>query len=158
MRRKFISNENAVNIELGYVLNLLLLMIFTASFTGAFYLRAEHSSQQALYTEFTDLGSEIARDMTNMYITCEHTDNNISIYMERDIPLTLGGKGYSIILNDATPESMASVNIKGGKYEISTMLNTIDTHVNATGAVYSGSGEMNIKMTKNNSGTWLWIE
>lgn len=158
MLRKFISNENAVNIELGYILNLLLLMIFTASFTGAFYLRAEHSSQQALYTEFTDLGSEIARDMTNMYITCEHAPYNITIYMERDIPLTLGGKGYSIILKDATPESMASVNIKGGKYEICTMLNTIDTNVKAEGIVYSGSGEMNIKMTKNNSGTWLWIE
>jgi len=78
--------------------------------------------------------------------------------MERDIPLTLGGKGYSIILKNATSESMASVNIEGGNYEVITILNSIDTNVNAKGLVYSGSGEMNIKMIKNNSGAWLWIE
>ncbi len=158
MVRKFIRDDNAVNIELGYILNLLLIMIFMASFTGAFYVRAEHSSQQAMYTEFSELGSEISRDITNMYITSAHTTNNITIYMERDIPLTLGGKGYSITLKNATSEGMASVNIEGGNYEVITMLNSIDTHVNATGLVYSGSGEMNIKMIKNNSGAWLWIE
>ncbi len=158
MVRKFIRDDNAVNIELGYILNLLLVMIFMASFTGAFYVRAEHSSQQAMYTEFSELGSEISRDITNMYITSAHSPNNITIYMERDIPLTLGGKGYSIILKNATSEGMASVNIEGGNYEVITMLNSIDTHVNATGLVYSGSGEMNIKMIKNNSGAWLWIE
>ncbi len=158
MVRKFIRDDNAVNIELGYILNLLLIMIFMASFTGAFYVRAEHSSQQAMYTEFSELGSEISRDITNMYITSAHSPNNITIYMERDIPLTLGGKGYSIILKNATSEGMASVNIEGGNYEVITMLNSIDTHVNATGLVYSGSGEMNIKMIKNNSGAWLWIE
>lgn len=158
MVRKFIDDDNAVNIELGYILNLLLVMIFMASFTGAFYVRAEHSSQQAMYTEFSELGSEIGRDITNMYITSAHSPNNITIYMERDIPLTLGGKGYSIILKNATSEGMASVNIEGGNYEVITMLNSIDTHVNATGLVYSGSGEMNIKMIKNNSGAWLWIE
>ena len=158
MVRKFIDDDNAVNIELGYILNLLLVMIFMASFTGAFYVRAEHSSQQAMYTEFSELGSEIGRDITNMYITSAHSPNNITIYMERDIPLTLGGKGDSIILKNATSESMASVNIEGGNYEVITMLNSIDTHVNATGLVYSGSGEMNIKMIKNNSGAWLWIE
>ncbi len=158
MVRKFIDDDNAVNIELGYILNLLLVMIFMASFTGAFYVRAEHSSQQAMYTEFSELGSEISRDITNMYFTSAHSPNNISIYMERDIPLTLGGKGYSIILKNATSEGMASVNIEGGNYEVITMLNSIDTHVNAKGLVYSGSGEMNIKMIKNNTGTWLWIE
>lgn len=157
MVREFIRDDNAVNIELGYILNLLLVIIFTASFTGAFYVRAEHSSQQALYTEFSELGSEIGRDITNMYITSAHSDN-ISISMERDIPLSLGGKGYSIRLKNATSEGMASVNIRGGNYEISTMLNSIDTHVNASGLVYSGSGEMNIKMIKNNTGAWLWIE
>jgi len=158
MVRKFIDDDNAVNIELGYVLNLLLVMIFMASFTGAFYVRAEHSSQQAMYTEFSELGSEISRDITNMYITSANSPNNITIYMERDIPLTLGGKGYSIILKNATSESMASVNIEGGNYEVITILNSIDTNVNAKGLVYSGSGEMNIKMIKNNSGAWLWIE
>jgi hypothetical protein len=158
MVREFIHDDNAVNIELGYILNLLLVIIFTASFTGAFYVRAEHSSQQALYTEFSELGSEIGRDITNMYITSAHSPDNISISMERDIPLLLGGKGYSIILKKATTEGMASVNIRGGNYEISTMLNSIDTHVNASGLVYSGSGEMNIKMIKNNTGAWLWIE
>jgi len=158
MVRKFIRDDNAVNIELGYILNLLLVMIFMASFTGAFYVRAEHSSQQAMYTEFSELGSEISRDITNMYITSAHSPNNISIYMERDIPLTLGGKGYGIILKNATSEGMASVNIEGGNYEVITMLNSIDTNVNAKGLVYSGSGEMNIKMIKNNTGTWLWIE
>ena len=53
---------------------------------------------------------------------------------------------------------MASVNIEGGNYEVITILNSIDTNVNAKGLVYSGSGEMNIKMIKNNSGAWLWIE
>jgi len=158
MVRKFIDDDNAVNIELGYILNLLLVMIFMASFTGAFYVRAEHSSQQAMYTEFSELGSEIGRDITNMYITSANSPNNITIYMERDIPLTLGGKGYNIILKNATSESMASVNIEGGNYEVITILNSIDTNVNAKGLVYSGSGEMNIKMIKNNSGAWLWIE
>lgn len=160
MPRKFICDENATNIELGYILNLIVIMIFTASFIGAFYLRADASSQQAQRTEFIDMGSEIARDITNMYLTSVHSsdNNNISFTMKHDIPLTLGGKGYTIELKDPDPEGMASVIIKEGSYEISTRLNSIDTQVNTRGIVYSGSGEITITMNKNSTETWVWIE
>jgi hypothetical protein len=159
MPGKFMGDENATNIELGYILNLIVIMIFVASFTGAFYLRADASSQQAQRAEFTDMGSEIARDITNMYLSSAHSsnENNIIFTMKRDIPLTLGGKGYTIEL-DPNPDDMASVIIKEGRYEIGTRLNAIDTQVNTGGKVYSGSGEITITMKKNSTETWVWIK
>jgi len=158
-------DETAVNIELGYILNLIVIMIFLAGFTGAFYLRADASSQQAQRAEFTDMGSEIARDITNMYLSSAHSsnENNISFTMTHDIPLTLGGKGYTIELKDPDSDGMASVIIKEGSYEIGTRINAIDTQVNTDGIVYSGSGEITISMTmkKNNTEeteTWVWIK
>lgn len=160
MSRKFMRDENAVNIELGYILNLIVIMIFIASFTGAFYLRADASSQQAQRAEFTDMGSEIARDITNMYLSSAHSSNynNISFTMTRDIPLTLGGKGYIIELEDSNSDGMASVILKEGSYEIGSRLNSIDTQVNTGGKVYSGSGEITITMKKNSTETWVWIK
>jgi hypothetical protein len=160
MPRKFMRDENAVNIELGYILNLIVIMIFIASFTGAFYLRADASSQQAQRAEFTDMGSEIARDITNMYLSSAHSSNynNISFTMTRDIPLTLGGKGYIIELEDSNSYGMASVILKEGSYEIGSRLNAIDTQVKTDGIVYSGSGEITITMKKNSTETWVWIK
>ena len=160
MSRKFMRDENAVNIELGYILNLIVIMIFVASFTGAFYLRADASSQQAQRAEFTDMGSEIARDITNMYLSSAHSsnENNISFTMTHDIPLTLGGKGYTIELEDSDADGMASVILKEGRYEIGTRINAIDNQVNTSGIVYSGSGEITITMKKNSTETWVWIK
>ncbi len=152
-------DENAVSVEIGYILNLVILLIITGSIAGAFYLYAESSSQQAMRAGFTDLGSRIARDITNMYIT-SGPSSNINISIRNDIPTTIGGKGYRINLS-AAPGRLASVNISDGSfsgYEIVTEINSINANVNASGIVYSGSGEMNIKMIKNSSGAWFWIK
>ena len=155
----FIGDENAVNIVTGYILTLTVLMIITGSIIGFFYLKAEDSSRQAMHIGFTDLGSQIARDITNAYITSEYS-SNISIDIRRDIPLTIGGKGYRIALNNATPERNAYIGIVEGSssgYEIITTINSINSDINASGIVYSGSGEINIIIIKNNSGARIWI-
>jgi hypothetical protein len=157
--RSLLRADNAVSVEIGYILNLVILLIITGSIAGVFYLYADSSSQQAMRAGFTDLGSQIARDITNMNITSEPS-SNISISTKRNIPLTIGGRGYRINLS-AAPGRMASVNISDGSfsaYETVTELNTIDAGVNASGTVYSGSGEMIINMTKNSSGTWFQIK
>ena len=155
----FIRDENAVNIITGYILTFTVMMIITGSIIGFFYLKAEDSSRQAMRIEFTDLGSQIARDITNAYITSEYS-SNISIDIKRDIPLTIGGKGYRITLNNATPERMAYIGIVEGSssdYEIITTINSINSDINASGIVYSGSGEINMRIIKNNSGARIWI-
>ncbi len=163
MLRSFIRDENAVNIQIAYIINFLVLMIVTIAIAGAFYLRAEDASHQAMLIGFTDLGSGIARDRTNMYLTAENS-NNITINVTRSIPLTIGGKGYVIQLNPPAPTNngnqTASINIGSGVYgyNVTTQLNSIDSNAcaspnNCAGIVYSGSGEININMIKIN-GIW----
>lgn len=155
----FIEDEDAVNIITGHILTLTVLVIITGSIVGSFYLKVEDSSRQAMRTEFTDLGSQIARDITNAYITSEHS-SNININIKRDIPLKIGGKGYRITLNNATSGRKAYVGIAEGSssdYEIMTMISSISSDINASGIVHSGSGEVNMRIIKNNSGAWIWI-
>lgn len=155
----FIRDENAVNIVTGYILIFTVLMIITGSVIGFFYLKAEDSSRQAMRAEFTDLGNQIARDITDAYITSEPS-SNININIKREIPLTIGGKGYRIALNNATAERMTYISIAEGSssgYEIITTINSINSDINAGGIVYSGSGEINIRITKNDSGERIWI-
>ena len=159
MKGSFIQNDEAVSIEIGYILNLVVLMIFTGSIITAFYLYADSSSEKAMRVGFTDLGSVIARDITNMYLTSEYSQNNVSLNVTRNIPLTIGGKGYRIELKNAAHDHFASIDIiESGfnGYRVSTTLNSINYPMNASGVVYSGSGEINIRFKKNES-KWLWI-
>ncbi len=159
MPSSLIQNEDAVSIQIGYILNLVVLIIFTGGITTAFYLYAESSSQQAMIAGFTDLGSELARDITNMYLTSVNSQNNVTFNVTRNIPLTIGGKGYRIELKNATQKNLATVDIiESGfnGYRISTTLNSVNDPIKANGVVYSGSGEMNIRLKKNES-MWLWI-
>ncbi len=160
MPGSLIQNEDAVTIEIGYILNLVILIIFTGSIISAFYLYADSSSEQTMRVGFTDLGSVIARDISNMYLTSAYSKDIVDLNVTRNIPLTIGGKGYRIELKNANEHSPASIDIieSGfGGYRISTMLNSINDPVNAVGVVYSGSGEINIRFKKNES-RWLWIK
>ncbi len=169
-RLSFFRDENAVSIEIGYILNLLVLMIFTGGIIAAFQLYADSSSQKSVRAGFADLGSQIARDITNMYLASTQSQNNFSFNVTRDIPLTIGGSGYSICLENASQNSMASIDIKEDgffAYTASTTLNSIEFNPNITidrgecsteNRVYSGSGTLSIGMQKNNSGTWIWIK
>jgi hypothetical protein len=153
----FIQNEDAVTIQISYILSLLILIIFTGGITAAFYLYADSSSEKAMRVGFTDLGSVIARDITNMYLTSEYSQNNVSLNVTRNIPLTIGGKGYRIELKNATQDHFASIDIiESGfnGYRVSTTLNSINYPMKASGIVYSGSGEINIRFKKNER---LWI-
>lgn len=155
----FIRDGNAVNVITGHILTFAVLMIITGSIIGFFYLRAEDSSRQTTRLEFTDIGSQIARDITNAYITSEHS-SDIDINIKKDIPLTIGGKGYRITLNNMTSENDAYIGILEGdssNYEIITKINAINSDTNVGGIVYSGSGEINIRVIKNNSGVLIWI-
>jgi hypothetical protein len=167
----FIEDENAVNIEIGYILNLVIVMVFTGGIVAAFQLYADSSSQKSVRAGFADLGSQIARDITNMYLASTQSQGNFSSNVTRYIPLTIGGSGYSICLGSASQNSMASVDIKEDgffSYTASTTLNSIEFNPNITAGrgdcsqleyrVYSGSGTLNIRMQKNNSGTRIWIE
>ncbi len=158
MQSCLVINENAVSITIGYVLNLLVLIIFTGGIITAFYLYADSSSEQAERAGFTDLGSVIARDVTNMYLTSEYSNDIVELNVMRDIPLTIGGKGYRIELKNATKDRLASVEIIENGFpgdRISTVLNSINNNsVNAAGVVYSGSGKINIRFKKNGG---LWI-
>ena len=149
--RAFISDENAINIQIGYILNLIVLLIVTGSITSAFYLYTDASSEQAMRVSYTDLGSQIARDITNMYLISENSQGNVSLTVKHNIPLKLGGKGYRIELKNATFDSMASIDISEGSFsgsKISTTLNSIKNPDDSGGVVYSGSGEINIRFNK----------
>ncbi|CAG0949638.1 hypothetical protein METP3_00130 [Methanosarcinales archaeon] len=161
MTSSFIHNEDAVNIEIGYILSLIVLMIFTGSITTVFYQYADSSSQQSMRTGSADLGSEIARDITNMYLTTENSPNNINLSVTRDIPLTLGGRGYKIELNNNSATGRAAINIDDGSlfsYPTSTTLNSINSNDINRSIVYSGSGKINIIMSKINNEMELCIK
>ena len=168
MLRSLIRDDSAVNVTMGYILNLAMLLIVTGSIAGAFYLRAEDSSRQAMRVGFADLGSEIARDITNMYLASAHS-NNISLNVTRRMPITIGGKSYGIELKNASSKEVAYVDIKEAGYfmfEVVTKINSIDSNSNVKIScegvggiiVYSGPGEININMTKNNTGWYLCIK
>lgn len=151
--KSFPQDDNAVTIEIGYILNLVVLTIVTGTIAGTFYLRSEDVSHQAMRMGFTDLGSEIARDVTNMYLISE-SSQNISLNVVRNIPLAMGGKSYRIKLTNTTP--IATIDIGGDVYgyNVTTTLNSIDSGVVVcSNTVYSGSGEITINMTRNN-GNW----
>lgn len=160
---QFLQNDNAVNVVLGQIFNFTILIIITGGIIGAFYLREEDSSNQAMQSAFTDLGNQIARDISNTYIIMTHSDSNeIDLDIKRNIPLTIGGRGYSIELKDAnsTNDKMASVNIKEegiSEYQVLTKINSVGP-VNIGGIVHSGSGEINVTAHKNNSGIWIWLK
>lgn len=163
--RSFIGDENAVNIQIGYVLNMIVLMIISSIIISSFYFYTEDSSEKAMSAGFTDLGNQIARDITNMYFITENSKINVTITSTRNIPLTMGGEAYVIKLHNASDDRMASVDISKDsftEYNISTTLNSIgnstDKPVYIRGSVYSGYGEITIRMNKNSSGRWLWIE
>jgi hypothetical protein len=161
MPGSIIYNDDGVSVVTGYILNLLVLMIVTGGIGGIFYQYSDSSSQQSMRTGFTDIGSQVARDITNMYLTSENSPNNITLNVTRAIPLTIGGKGYTIKLKNASQNSnsTASVNIGewNSRYPVVTMINAIDPGTGASGIVYSGSGELNIMMTKDSSGA-VWVE
>ncbi len=162
MKGSLIRNEDAVSIEIGYILNLVVLMIFTGSIITAFYLYADSSSEKAMRVGFTDLGSVIARDITNMYLTSAYSRDAVTLNVTRNIPLTIGGKGYMIELKSASQTSLASINIKESGfngYTVSTTLNSINITDpdRAKGVVYSGSGELKITLERSNGETSLWI-
>ena len=157
MPGSFIQNEDAVSIQIGYIISLLILIIFTGGIITTFYLYADSSSEKAMRAGFTDLGSVIARDITNMYLISQNSQNNLTLNVTRGIPLTIGGKGYTIELKNATQDRFASIDIiESGfnGYRVSTTLNSINYPMNAGGVVYSGSGEINIRFKKNER---LWI-
>jgi hypothetical protein len=159
--RSLISDEKAVSIQIGNLLNLMVLLIITGIVTSAFYLYTEEASKKALSESSTELGNQIARDITNMYLISRNSKGNVSLDLTRDIPLTLGGKSYLIELKNAKDERMASIDINEvtfSDYGVSTTLNSIDKNVSANGTVYSGSGKMNILLIKNSSGAGLWIK
>lgn len=160
--KNFVRNDSATSIIMGHMINFAILVAITGSIAGVFYLKTEDSSRQAMRIEFTDLGSQIARDVSNMHLISDSGySSNISIYIKREIPLTIGGKGYRIALNNATSNDTAYIDIIEGSlsgYAITTPINSIDSKINANGIVYSGSGEINIVLTKNNSGEWVWIK
>lgn len=158
--KNFLQNDDAVNIVTGQILNLVILLLITGGIVGVFYLKAEDSSHRDMRIGFTDLGSQISRDITNSQITVERSPNppNISINIVRNIPITIGGKGYKIVLN-ATSRNMATVNITDGDFsgnEVDTVINSVDID-NIGGIVYSSSGKISIGLIKNNSGEWIWI-
>ncbi len=161
MPHSLIHDDDAVNLVLGYVLNLVVLLILTGSITGVFYLYEDSSSQKSMRTGFTDLGSQIARDITNMYLTSENSPNSITLTVKRDIPLTVGGKGYWIELINASQNSnsTASVNIGEGTLNepVITMINAVDNRTSASGIVSSGTGELVITMKKDVSGVRVWL-
>ena len=157
MPGSLIQNEDAVTIQIGYIISLLILIVFTGGIVTTFYLYSDSSSEQAMRAGFTDLGSVIARDITNMYMTSINSKDNIILNLTHNIPLTIGGKGYRIELKNATQDRFASIDIieSGfGGYRVSTTLNSINYPMNASGIVYSGSGELNIKFKKNER---VWI-
>lgn len=162
--KNFLQNDDAVNVVTGQILNLVILLLITGSIVGVFYLKTEDSSHRAMRVGYTDLGSQIARDITNSHITAEHSSNppNISINIVRNIPITMGGKGYKIDLSTTqrnTQRNMATVNITDGNFsgnEVDTIINSVDID-NISGVVYSNSGKININLIKNNSGEWIWI-
>lgn len=164
MPRSFIYNEEAVNIEISYVLSLIVLLIFTGSIAGVFYQYADSSSINSMRIGFTDLGSQIARDITNMYLASEDSSNQITLNVTHEIPLTIGGRGYSIQLKNSSAAGV-SIDIRDGSFfsnSIITILNSIDTkevNISRSKVVYSGSGTIHIRMKKINEGTIeLWIE
>lgn len=157
----FINDENAVSVITGHMLNLVILTTISVSIIGAFYLYVDYSSQQSMSIGFTDIGTQVARDITNMQIISGDS-NNISLNVRRDIPLTFGGRGYNIRIKDAGDNGTASVEIRDGSFfnhNISIGLDSINTNVNMSGVVYSGSGKINISMTKNDTGAVrIWIK
>lgn len=166
--RSFIGDENAVNIQIGYVLNMIVLMIISSIIISSFYFYTEDSSEKAMSAGFTDLGNQIARDITNMYFVTENSKGNVNITSTRNIPLTMGGEGYVIKLHNASDERMASVDIsKDGyaEYNISTTLNSISNSIDKPvyfdpnrSSAYSSKGEISVRMNNTGSGRWLWIE
>ncbi len=163
MHGSFFRDDNAVNVVIGNILNLMILMIITGTITGAFFLFADSSAKQSIRAGYTDLGSEIARDITNIHISNSNFNRNTTLVMERSIPLTIGGRGYRIELRNggSNPDGLASIVIKGSGflgYEVYTKLNLIDADVNISGEVYSGSGMLNLTVIKNQSGEWIRIK
>lgn len=164
MPRSFIYNEEAVSTEIGHILSLVVLIIFTGSIVGVFYQYAESSSIQSMRIGFTDLGNQLARDVTNMYFILQDSSNNVTLNITRDIPLTLGGRGYSIQLTNSS-QGLVSIDLKDGSFfsnSISTAINSINTeevNISLSKVVYSGSGTINIRMRKINTGKIeLWIK
>jgi len=162
MLRKLLQDEDAVSIVLGKLLNLVVLMAITGSIVGVFYLYTDSSSQKSMRAGFADLGSQIARDITNIYLISENS-KNISLTVRREIPLTYGGKGYSIELKSLDNGYGYAVEIIDQSflgYRIRTTISSIDASVNTsmTRPVYSGSGEIEIGMIKNDTVAWAWIQ
>ncbi len=163
MYGSFFRNDNAVNVVIGYILNLIVLIIITGTITGAFFLFVDSSAKQSMRAGYTDMGSEIARDITNVHLSNSNFNGNTTLLMERPIPLTIGGRGYSIELRNGSsnPDGLASVVIKESGflgYKVFTKLNLIDADVNISGEVYSGSGLLNLTVIKNQSGEWIRIK
>ncbi len=150
--KEFSRDGNAVTTVLGYIMNIVVLSIVAGTIAGAFYLRSEDVSHQAMQMGYTDLGSEIAREITNMYMVSE-SSQNIGINVTRSIPLTIGGKSYHVALINTTP--MASIDIGGDVYgyNVTTTLNSISNVSVCSNTVYSGKGQITINMTRNN-GSW----
>lgn len=163
MRKSFFYDDTAVNVVIGSVLNLMVLMIITGTITGAFFIFTGSSAEQSMRAGFTDLGSEIARDITNIDISNSDFESNSILVIERPIPLTIGGSGYGIELRNAgiNPDGLASVVIKETGFfgdEVSTTINSIDSSINLSGKTYSSSGIMNLTVIKNETGEWFRIK
>jgi len=163
MSISFFNDDTAVNVVIGSVLNLMVLMIITATITGAFFNFADSSAEESMRAGFSELGSEIARDITNIDISNSNFESNSTLVIERPIPLTIGGSGYTIELRNAdiNSDGLASVVIKETGFigdEVSTTINSIDAGVSVSGKTYSSSGIMNLTVVKNQTRQWFRIK
>lgn len=106
--RKFIKNEDAVSITVGFILMLSITVLVFSATILSFYTLSQQSEKVAMRESFDILGSGLAIRITTVdtliNITNYYGGTVNSLEYEFSIPASMANEGYSINITNSTKQ------------------------------------------------------
>lgn len=107
-KRRFVKNEDAVSITLGFILMLSITVLVFSAIILSFYTLSQQSEKAAMRESFDILGSGLAIRITTVdtlaNITNYYGGTVNSLEYEFSIPASIANEGYSINITNSTKQ------------------------------------------------------
>ncbi len=139
---KFLKNEDAVSVTIGYILfSSIFLIFFVLVLMNAKGLLIEGPSNIVVKDQFRDIGNMISTMITDMYMIAPENGRISTTYL---IPSEIGRETYIIDANTANSDQIIEVTSEGSDKTVSVTINGIARSLSINGTAYSSTPDHRI--------------